>query len=684
MPRRQLSALLLCIAAGCSCQRPGPAPRLESYARGAFGVRIPPRERIAQRYLLVGDRLPELRKRAQGNWPAWQRLRRWADESSSKGPENLALAYLIGQKREHARAAFRAAEELMKHDVRSDSYLDFGNDMRGVALVLDYCASALDDAERRRLADYLDRWTHELWLDNRGSGWGLDDPGNNYYAAFLEGTAFAAFALHKIGHAHAESYLRLLYDKIEAPNGLMPYLVARGDGGDWSEGANYGQRAKQRLVSALAVVASMGGPDFAGAVPFFRDSIRFAMYQLQPDRRSLYPSGDLARDSAMTVSPYDRDYLATTAFLVADPEARAAARWYLGEVASSYSEGGFRWPEALYKDVLFDVGATPVRKPDELPREYLARGNGTWFIRSDWSPDATALTVSGSPIVDQSHQHHDVGSFTLFKGGWQAVDAASFSKSGLAWESGAHNMVHVAGQERRPAHVLGFTALAHEGAVAYARVDATGTYAMRRNKREVPLVSEATRELVYLEPDTLVVYDRVRPEEGRAYDWRLHFAERPALDGRRVTARHERGAITAVLLAGGEPSIRRDDDIESGPSEAWRLEVAPAAGADAGRFLAVVRVGLGDPPALDVTRIDGDEVDGVVVDGTAVVFSRRPFGAAPDTARWHWRGRVTKHVIGDAPEKCDLVVSETSAELRPGSSQTARNGMIVLQGAGVR
>ena len=50
--------------------------------------------------------------------------------------------------------------------------------------------------------------------------------------------------------------------KIERPGGVLTYLKTRAKGGDWQEGANYGQRARQRMFGAFAVVASMGGPNY--------------------------------------------------------------------------------------------------------------------------------------------------------------------------------------------------------------------------------------------------------------------------------------------------------------------------------------------------------------------------------------------------------------------------------------
>lgn len=540
-----------------------------------------------------------------------------SDRSST---ENVALAYLLSGEKRYARAAYAWAEHAMTANLRADSYLRFGDLMRQVSLVLDWCGEALSAKERDTLAGYLDRSLNELWFENQGSGWGLADPGNNYHAAFLEGTAFAARALAAQKHANAAKYEGLLRDKIEKKGGLLEYLEQRAVGGDWSEGANYGQRTKQRLGMAFAALATTGGPNYFERTRFFDDAIVFAVYQLQPDRRSLYPAGDLSRDTAMLVSPYDRDYVQVFARFSKSDKARGLARWYLDHAAPSYEQGSFRWPAALYKDALFPLDAKKI-EPSTLPRSYVARGTGFVNLRSAWDAQATSLTLSAPSILDQSHSHLDASSFTLFKGGWQALDAASLGRSGLNWEMGAHNMVHVPGCERRGGTLGGLTHFVDASSYAYAQIDATGVC---RRKADGELLSELTRELVYLRPDTVVVYDRVAAKD-TSYTLRVHFGSAPARRGQLYTASHAEGALALQILQGGAANIRPDTDLSERGSAATRLEIEPR-DPQRGRFLTVLQVGL-TPPKLDARAIDGDGIAGALVGDTVVVLSANDRGS---------------------------------------------------------
>ncbi|MCU0691504.1 MAG: hypothetical protein MUF54_08890, partial [Polyangiaceae bacterium] len=210
------------------------------------------------RYLLItADRLETIRQDVAAGVSSWNLLRSNVDEEMNTideyrtSPENIALVYLLTGEKKYAQAAYAWANEIMgTAEVRADSYLNFGDIMRRVAIVLNYCGAALHAVQRIKMEAYLDTWTHELWFENEGSGWGLNDPGNNYHMAFLEGTAFAGYALREVGNPNGQKYLDLLVDKIEKPGGVLDYLGTRARGGDWPEGTNYGQRAKQRLFSA--------------------------------------------------------------------------------------------------------------------------------------------------------------------------------------------------------------------------------------------------------------------------------------------------------------------------------------------------------------------------------------------------------------------------------------------------
>ena len=110
----------------------------------------------------------------------------------------------------------------------------------------------------------------------------------------------------------------------------------RARGGDWQEGANYGERAKERMFGAFAAAASMGGPNYFNQTRFAADCILYAVYQVQPGKLVMAPTGDLPRDSSAPMSPLDRDYIQIATFYTNDAVARGYGAWLLKEVVPSY------------------------------------------------------------------------------------------------------------------------------------------------------------------------------------------------------------------------------------------------------------------------------------------------------------------------------------------------------------
>ena len=685
MKRLQHIAIAIAIAiAGCS-NRPNDPPRPATPAPSGNGYFNPPAtsarpfaisagvtdggavddRRTPSGYFLVSkERLAGLRAQASGGGsPAWTALLANAEDaltSTERGrssAENIALVYLVTKDQRFADRAFKWFQKEARDDVRDDSYLHIGDYMRSAAFVLNHCADALTPAQQKEITDYLERWTNELWFDNKGTGWGLADAGNNYYCAFVEGTAYAAYALQAAKRPTAQRFVDLARDKIERADGTLAYLAKPAAGGDWHEGTNYGERAKQRLFSAFSAIASMGGPNYFARTPFAKESIVYAAYQVQPGRRFLAPMGDLSRSSAMEVTPYDRDYVQAATYWTDDPAVRGLGAWYLREVSPSYLTDAMRMRQLLYNDAVFPIDTPPV-PPSTLPLGYRSPGTDWLNARSGWDDTATSLTVVATSEIVQSHAHVDTGSFVVWRGGWQAADAVSYGKSGLSWEAGAHDMIQVPGHHHHTGKSRGLVHYADEGGTFYAQIDASNLFTKRVSDNGYePMLDEWTRELVYVRPNVLVVYDRVVPKATtRDYSWRVHFANKPSGGPRRWTASNEGGSIAVELLDGGEAKIAQDSDLAEGPSKAWRLDVGPHA---SGRTLALLEVATGAPPATNTETIRAPGIQGVAWRDQVVLFSAEPLGrpaSLPFTYRIKNAGR-RDHTLVDVAGGIDVTVT---------------------------
>lgn len=588
---------------------------------------------------LSSDRLAKIRADAAANKPVWVTLKQNVDDNLAStdgwdtGAENFATAYLVTGDKRYADRAYWWAQQRMAMDLSRDSYYDFGETLQAVGTVLNFCAPALSTGQAKILADFLNASTDELWFHNRGSGWGLDNPRNNYHHNFLMGTAFAGYALKAAGDVRGDQWIALLKTKLEGPGGVMAYLDQGVPGGDWDEGVNYAEGSKMHLALALSLVAGGGGTNYFQTSPFFQNMARFALFATQPGGHYLYPGGDLARDSSMPLCPFERAAIQPVVYWLPDSEGRRLGQWFLTHLMPSYSDSDhtFTLRTGFYLDVLFSLDL-PETDPATLATGYHTPVTQWVNLRSDWSDGATSLCISGSPRIIESHQHMDTGSFTLWKGGWQAAEASTFSHSGEIMGAEGHNLLrvpHASWLTDEAAQVPGMQRFEDLGPVAYAQVDITRLYREIISSEDIPdLLNEHTREFVFLRPSTLVVFDRVDAKpRGEGLAWCLHFPEAPAFGSGRYSATHEGGGLSLVPLLGGTPTVVSDGDLEVGTTS-YRVE--EAATGPVTRFLNVLEAGAGSAPATTAQLVSTPgSVQGAKVGATVVLFSDRAKGAAP-------------------------------------------------------
>ncbi len=621
---------------------------------------------------LTAARLAAIRADAAANRPAWIMLKQNVDDnltltdSWDTGPENFALVYLVTGDSRYAARAFWWAQQRMGMDLRRDSYYDFGEMLQGVAIVHNYCAPALSAAQLKSLADFLDASADELWNHNQGSGWGLDNPRNNYHHNFLMGTAYAGYALKAAGDARGDQWIALLKNRLEKPGGVLDYLTNGVPGGDWDEGVNYAEGSKMHLALALSVVAGAGGTNYFNSLPFFANQARFALYATQPGGHFMYPGGDLARDSSMGLCPYERAYIQPTVFWLNDSEGRQLGQFFLNHLMPTYMDGdhSFNFRTGLYLEVLFGLDI-PEKDQATLPTSYHTPTTNWVNLRSGWDAGATSLSISGSPRIFESHQHMDTGSFTLWKGDWQAPDSSTFSHSGEIMVAEAHNLLrvpHAVWLTDETTQIPGMTHFGDKGAFGYAQVDVTRLYREVFSSEDIrDLLNEHTREFVYLRPNQLVVFDRVNAKaDGQGYAWCMHFPVSPVLSGSRYSANYQGNGISLVKLLGGASSVVSDADLEAGTTS-FRVEEA-ASGA-VSRYLNVVEVAsIAAPPTAAQLVSTPGSVQGALLGMTVILFSDAAKGV-PATLPFSYTvpGTLTlTHILCNLSATVDIAATTVS------------------------
>ena len=151
-----------------------------------------------------------------------------------------------------------------------------------------------------------------------------------------------------------------------------------------------------------------------------------------PTRDRFAPIADQSRESIPNLYDYHEKLVHAAVVLSAGtPQARRGTWWL-----QNNSVDGVAHVFNIQADLL------PYPDPPQAPTAlmYHSPGAGALFARTSWNTDAAWMALVAGKY-DQSHAHHDQGSFTFFKGDWLAVTSNIWSYSGLHLEEEAHNVI---------------------------------------------------------------------------------------------------------------------------------------------------------------------------------------------------------------------------------------------------
>jgi hypothetical protein len=510
-------------------------------------------------------------------------------------------------------------------DVSGDSYLDVGNSIGDVALVYDWCFSAVGDRRAAWLA-YANQAVWNVWhyMDAKWggktmawSGWAVDDPSDNYYYSFLRATMLLGLAAHD-EIPDARGWLDQFHDT-KVLGELVPTFNKDLVGGGSREGTGYGVSMRE-LFYLYDVWAASTGETIADRTPHTRASMLSFMHQTVPTLDRIAPTGDQSRDSTASLFDYHRSYLQELIALFPDDSLAPRAQALLAQSSVPEMANQFMFAyDFLYDNK--DVAATTL---DGLGTAYYAPGIGELYARSGWDKHATWINLIAGSFT-QSHAHQDQGSLLIYKDGWLGYDAVVDSSSGLPQQLDAHSVVRITSggknveQQRDTDSAL--VALHRGTGFLYAAADLTPAY------KGSKVVTKVQREIVFLEPDAIVVYDRVATTGGSQI-WQLVSPVSPATTATHATftapahkLEVERVSAPAATAAAAFDLSKSDSDFTSG----FRLDETAPAGDN--RFLHVIWI---DGAVGSVISTGADTATVALAGGkTAVVqFSRDAIGGS--------------------------------------------------------
>jgi len=484
-----------------------------------------------------------------------------------------------------------AAEALIARNrapaVAGDSYLDIGDMVGGLALVYDWCFPQTTTAQRARWLKYADQAVWNVWHFASAkwgtatipwSGWATDDPSDNYYSSFLKATMLLGLA-SKGEDPQADAWLTQFHDT-KIVNQLVPTFNADLVGGGSREGTGYGV-AMRRLFELYDLWQSTTGESIGALTPHTRQSMLAMLHQMVPTLDRVAPTGDLSRDSTAAFFDYHRNYLQE--LIQEFPTDSLAQRAKTQLMASSVPVMQYGFMDAY--DFLYDNANVTARPIDGLNTTYYAPGIGELYARSGWDTHATWVNLIAGPYT-QSHAHQDQGSLMIYKDGWLAYDAVVDSSSGLTQETTAHSLVRISSggaPVEQVADTISKLVALHQGpGYTYTAADLTPAYDGNS------LVQMAQREMVYLLPGVVIVFDRVQSTAGTVQTWQLASPVAAAISGSNATITNAGHKLRVQKIRGGTLSVTSMPSVDSDYTGGYRLDETMAGGNN--RYLHILSI----------------------------------------------------------------------------------------------
>jgi hypothetical protein len=472
-------------------------------------------------------------------------------------------------------------------EVAADSYLGVGDLIGDLAMVYDWCFNQTSSAQRTRWRAYANQAVWNVWHHTTAkwgnatipwSGWSVDDPSDNYYYSFLRATMLLGLAT-KGEDPQADTWITQFHDT-KVLGQLVPTFNADLVGGGSREGTGYGV-AMRRLFELYDLWQSTTGEAIGRRTPHTRQSLLSMLHQLVPTRDRVAPTGDLSRDSTAAFFDYHRNYIQE--LIQEFPTDLLAQRAKTQLAASSLPAMGSSF--MLAYDFLYDNSNVTAKPIEGLNTTYHASGIGEIYARSGWDAHATWVNLIAGPYT-QSHAHQDQGSLMIYKDGWLAYDSVITSHSGLRQETTAHGLVRIdsGGQPvRQIANTISKVSALHQGTgYTYASADLTPAY----NGNSA--VQKVHREMLYLQPDVVIVFDRVQSASGTAQTWQLATPTSPSISGATATISNAGHALKVQKISGGTMAVTGMTSVDSDYSGGFRLDERMAGGDN--RYLHVLSI----------------------------------------------------------------------------------------------
>ncbi len=439
-------------------------------------------------------------------------------------------------------------------EVAGDSYLQIGEMIGDLAIVYDWCFAQTTSTQRARWIKYANQAISNVWNHTTAkwgtatipwSGWSVNNPSNNYYYSFLRATMLVGLATRG-ENTQADAWLTKFRDE-KIVNQLVPTFNADLVNGASREGTGYGV-AMRRLFELYDWWKATTGETLASATPHTRKSMLAFIHQTMPTLDKVAPVGDHSRDATAAFFDYHRDYLQELMQIFPADSLSRRAKYLLTNSNTKTMSQSFM----VGYDFINDNPGITTTALTGLNTTYHGKGIGAVYARSGWDKAATWVNLIAGPYTE-SHAHQDQGSLMIYKGGWLAHDANIHSRSGLAQETTAHSLVRIDSGgvpiKQVAATVSKVVALKKGTGYVYLSTDVTPSY------RGHAAIQKVHREMLYLEPNAIIVFDRVQTTSGTTQTWQLVSPTAAVTSGNTATITNAGHTLKVTRMAPSSATV---------------------------------------------------------------------------------------------------------------------------------
>jgi hypothetical protein len=574
---------------------------------------------------------------------------------------SMALVCAIENDEALGRDAVQMAMKYVTGPIRQ-GHVTFAHDLARCAIVYDLCHEYWTQEQRKQFHEYVNATVdanvrsethvfHNGWYGYKHWGIGLA-----CYAAYYENDRAPA-----------------ILDGLEADwrTRAAPALELAGDGGGWAEGYYINYWLYEWLFFCEVAHRCENIDHYAEAPKFFENRAVAGMFEAYPgigtygSRRSI-PMGD----GGGRVFGGDRDKVLSARRILVSRYAEDPAHQVVhtfNEQTPRSSVGVYAYKDFLWRDSSIKAGSL-----EDFKLSHISPGPGYVYARSSWDDDATYFFFKCGDRFT-AHQHLDVGHFLIYKYEELAGDGGHYDSFGSSHDVNyhlrtivhstilvydpaenwpgiragnvtgndggqAHNWPHHNGAVTDPAQwhegrelydIADIVAFEDQGSYLYIAADCTRAYS--GNKME-----SFTRQIVFLRPDTFVIFDRVCSRNaGFKKTCLLQAMKVPAQTDNHLVITNGKGRLFVQTLLPERPQVRlvsgpelysyggRDypPSRDTGPAPECRVEISPSEPNVCDYFLHVLTAAGGDIASVEQASLirRGRGKDIAVSVGTATI-----------------------------------------------------------------